>query len=87
MTSSPFVWVFICWGNKGKILFNSQYQVDNRFLSFSLFEGDFFLRKAFVTLLKFQMVFRDEDEKRIVPTALKGFSPRVSQRQETKYSN
>lgn len=45
MTSSPFVWAFICWGNKGKILFNSQSRVDNRFLSFSLFEGDFLFKE------------------------------------------
>lgn len=37
----------------------------NTFLSFSLFERDFFcLRKAFVPLLKFQMVFRDEGGKK-----------------------
>lgn len=47
----------------------------NRFLAFFLFEGFFCLRKSFVPLLKFQIVFRDEDEKRIVSTALKDSAP------------
>lgn len=59
----------------------------NRFFAFSLIEGIFCLRKSFVPLLKFQVVFGDGDEKRIVSTALKHFSPWVSQRQKTKYSN
>lgn len=47
----------------------------------------FYLRQAFVPLLNFQTVFRAEDKKRIVPIALKGFSPWEPQRQEAKYSN
>lgn len=44
------------------------------FFPFPCLRGIFYVRKAFV-LLKFQTVFRDEDEKRIVPTALEAFSP------------
>lgn len=90
-TSSPPVSVFMCWGNKGKTLLNSQSQVGNMFLSFPCSRGNFFfflnLRKAFVPLLKFQKVFRDEGgKKKLSLLHWRVFFPWASERQETKYN-
>lgn len=57
---------------------------------FPYLRGIFFflnLRKAFVPLLKFQRISGMKVGKKFVPTALKGFFPWASQRQETKYNN
>lgn len=77
-TSSPFASVFICWGNKGKTLFNSQSQVGNMFLPFSLFKRDFFFLKfkeGICSSPKIPKDFRNEGGEKICPYCTEGFFP------------
>lgn len=78
-TSSPFVSVLICWGNKGKTLFNSQSQVGNYvpFL-FLVWEGFFFFKskESICPSPKIQNGFQGwRWEKKSCPYCTEGFSP------------